>query len=88
MTLYESLLELVQDNPGKTLFIEPAPAGYRHLSRQQFLAEVEAARRTLQDLGVGHGQCIATWLPNWSSAYAWQFAASAVGAHVIGINTR
>jgi acyl-CoA synthetase (AMP-forming)/AMP-acid ligase II len=88
MTLYESLLELVQDNPGKTLFIEPAPAGYRHLSRQQFLADVDAALRTLQDLGVGYGQCIATWLPNWSSAYAWQFAASAVGAHVIGINTR
>ncbi|WP_427004527.1 AMP-binding protein [Pseudarthrobacter sp. H2] len=88
MTLYESLLALVQDNPGKTLFIEPAPGGYRHLTRRQFLADVDAARQALQHHGIGHGRCIATWLPNWSSAYAWQFAASAVGAHVIGINTR
>lgn len=88
MTLYESLLELVQENPDKTLFIEPAPEDYRRLSRLQFMADVDAARRTLQDLGIGEGQCVATWLPNWSSAYAWQFAASTVGAHVIGINTR
>lgn len=88
MTLYESLHELVQEDPDKTLFIEPGPAGYRHLTRLQFLADVDAARRTLQDHGIGLGQCIATWLPNWSTAYAWQFAASAVGAHVIGINTR
>lgn len=88
MTLYDSLLALVQENPDKTLFIEPAPECYRQLSRRQFLADVDAARRLLQRHGVGQGQCIATWLPNWSSAYAWQFAASAVGAHVIGINTR
>lgn len=88
MTLYESLVRLVRKDPEKTLFIEPAPEGYRHVSRMQFLADVDAARRTLQEAGIGHGQCVATWLPNWSSAYAWQFAASALGAHVIGINTR
>jgi fatty-acyl-CoA synthase len=38
--------------------------------------------------GIGPGDCVAVWLPNWSDALAWQFAAAARGAHVIGINTR
>jgi fatty-acyl-CoA synthase len=37
---------------------------------------------------VSEGDCIAVWLPAWIDSYAWQFAASAVGAHVIGVNTR
>jgi fatty-acyl-CoA synthase len=42
----------------------------------------------LRRAGVGAGDCVAVWLPNWSTALAWQFAVSALGAHVIGINTR
>lgn len=42
----------------------------------------------LREHGVGEGDCIAVWLPSWAESYAWQFAASAVGAHVIGVNTR
>jgi acyl-CoA synthetase (AMP-forming)/AMP-acid ligase II len=43
---------------------------------------------TLRQAGVGRGDCVAVWLPNWSDALAWQFGAAALGAHVIGVNTR
>lgn len=87
-TLYAALSALTAAEPDKTLFIEPSQDGYRKVSRREFLDSVNVLRDGLRQRGVGHGQCIATWLPNWSGAYAWQFAASAVGAHVIGINTR
>lgn len=38
--------------------------------------------------GIGPGDCVAVWLPNWSDALCWQFAASLLDAHVIGVNTR
>lgn len=42
----------------------------------------------LRTAGIGAGDCVAVWLPNWSDALAWQFAVAARRAHVIGINTR
>ena len=42
----------------------------------------------LRDAGVGAGDCVAVWLPNWSDALCWQFATAALGGHVIGVNTR
>jgi acyl-CoA synthetase (AMP-forming)/AMP-acid ligase II len=87
-TLYGVLAETAAREPAGTMFIEPAAGGYRTVSRAEFLGRVDSIAALLRDRGVGSGQCVATWLPNWSEAYAWQFAASAVGAHVIGINTR
>ncbi|WP_243770053.1 AMP-binding protein [Amycolatopsis acidicola] len=52
--------------------------------RQRALGVAESLRRA----GAGAGDCVAVWLPNWSDALAWQFGAAAVGAHVIGVNTR
>lgn len=54
----------------------------------QLLERTHALAGWLVDHGVGAGDCIAVWLPTWVDSYAWQFAASAVGAHVIGVNTR
>jgi acyl-CoA synthetase (AMP-forming)/AMP-acid ligase II len=48
---------------------------------------VELADR-LRRAEVGIGDCVAVWLPNWSDALCWQFAAAARGAHVVGVNTR
>ncbi len=45
-------------------------------------------RADLAALGIGRGDCVAVWLPNWSDALAWQFATASLGAHVIGLNTR
>ena len=52
--------------------------------RQRALAVAAILRRA----GVGAGDCVAVWLPNWPDALAWQFGASALDAHVIGLNTR
>lgn len=57
-------------------------------SRGEFRDRVEAVRSELDGIGLRAGQCIAVMLPNWSDALVWQFAASALGAHVIGVNTR
>src|SRR5262249_5780888 len=44
--------------------------------------------REMRGAGVGAGDCVAVWLPNWSDALCWQFASAVLGAHVVGINTR
>jgi acyl-CoA synthetase (AMP-forming)/AMP-acid ligase II len=62
--------------------------------RSVVVSRTELWRRTLTlagelaRAGVGAGDCVAVWLPNWSDALCWQFAAAALGAHVIGVNTR
>ncbi|MBO0849848.1 MAG: AMP-binding protein, partial [Pseudonocardia sp.] len=42
----------------------------------------------LRGAGIGAGDRVAVWLPNWSDALCWQFASAALGAHVVGVNTR
>lgn len=86
--LYDALAVRTAANPQAPLFLEPVDGVYAPLSRADFLAETDRFTALLRGHGIGDGDCVATWLPNWSSAVAWQFAASAVGAHVIGINTR
>jgi acyl-CoA synthetase (AMP-forming)/AMP-acid ligase II len=55
---------------------------------EELLALADSRAAWMQGRGIGPGSCIAVWLPSWIEAVAWQFAASAVGAHVIGVNTR
>ncbi|MDQ0380493.1 AMP-binding protein [Amycolatopsis thermophila] len=63
-----------------------APA--RPVTRRQLRDLAAGMAEDLRAHGVGTGDCVAVWLPNWSHTVAVQFAALAVGAHVIGINTR
>jgi fatty-acyl-CoA synthase len=86
--LYNFLTELTAQDPQASLFLEPANGVYATVRRAEFLATTDEIVILLRSHGVGAGDCVATWLPNWSTVCAWQFAASAVGAHVIGINTR
>lgn len=58
------------------------------ITRAELAARVDRLRNELSAIGVRRGQCLAVYLPNWSDALVWQFAASALGAHVIGVNTR
>lgn len=87
-TLYTWLQENVRPTPQRVLFHQPVGGTLRQITAADFLAEVDRTAALLQELQIADGDCIATWLPNWSSTIAWQFAASAVGAHVIGVNTR
>jgi acyl-CoA synthetase (AMP-forming)/AMP-acid ligase II len=58
------------------------------VSRAELWRRVVELADRLRRAGVGAGDCVAVWLPNWSDALCWQFAAAARGAHVIGVNTR
>jgi fatty-acyl-CoA synthase len=58
------------------------------VSRAELWRRTLALADELARAGVGRGDCVAVWLPNWSDALCWQFAAAALGAHVIGVNTR
>jgi acyl-CoA synthetase (AMP-forming)/AMP-acid ligase II len=58
------------------------------VTRQELRARAAEVAAGLRALGVEQGDCVAVWLPNWSQAVAVQLAALAIGAHVIGVNTR
>ena len=88
MSLGALLDELVAADPDAVVAIDPAPAGDRRTTRRELRRCAAALAVDLRRAGVGPGDCVAVWLPNWSTTLAWQFAVSAVGAHVIGINTR
>ncbi|WP_026851313.1 AMP-binding protein [Glaciibacter superstes] len=86
--LYSILKDLTTKDPFAPIFLECIQDDYVAVSRGEFLRETDAIAALLRAQGISSGDCVATWLPNWSTVVAWQFAASAVGAHVIGINTR
>lgn len=52
------------------------------------LARAHGLAAELRGRGVREGSCVGVYLPNWIDSIVWQIAASALGAHVIGINTR
>jgi fatty-acyl-CoA synthase len=85
MSLWELLTELADADPDAVLAID---AGVGTVSRRELSDRAAALAAELTGTGVGAGDCVAVWLPNWSDALVWQFAAAAVGAHVIGVNTR
>lgn len=89
-TLYGHLLHWAEEDPERTLLIEPLGTSEDHRTvTARALADTSTGLAALlTEHGVGVGDCVAVWLPSWSDSYAWQFAASAVGAHVIGVNTR
>lgn len=96
-TLYSHLRSWVAADPQRPALIDPMPAdarqegtefGHVRLSVSDLLARTDQFAQLLSENEVGPGDCVAVWLPSWSDAYAWQFAASALGAHVIGVNTR
>lgn len=58
------------------------------VTRAELRALATSMAADLHRLGVGRGDCVGVWLPNWSTAVAAQLAALSLGAHVIGINTR
>lgn len=58
------------------------------VTRAELWQRAGALRGDLAKHGVGRGDGVAVWLPNWSDAVVWQLATAALGAHVIGVNTR
>jgi fatty-acyl-CoA synthase len=88
MTLLEMLADAARRDPDAAAAIDASPERPLTLSRGELLDRTLGLRADMARAGVGRGDCVAVWLPNWSDALAWQFATAALGAHVIGVNTR
>jgi fatty-acyl-CoA synthase len=88
MTLLSLLADLTHRDPEATAAIDAHPERPIALTRGELLRRTLRLRADLATAGVGRGDCVAVWLPNWSDALAWQFATASLGAHVIGVNTR
>ncbi|MEN0135125.1 MAG: AMP-binding protein [Rhodococcus sp. (in: high G+C Gram-positive bacteria)] len=87
-TLTALLDELVTAGPEAPATVDVVDGEPLVSSRADLRDRVEALKSELVRVGVRRGQCVAVLLPNWSDAIVWQLASSAVGAHVIGVNTR
>jgi fatty-acyl-CoA synthase len=81
---------LVEQDPAATVLYD-AHAGQTPptaVGRAELSATAASMAEDLELLGLGEGDCLAVWLPNWSTAVAAQLAALSLGAHVVGLNTR
>ena len=87
--LPDLLGRLARHDPATTAVLDAAPDGATHpVSRGELWRRTRALAAELAEHGVGHGDAVAVWMPNWSDALVWQAAVAARGAHVVGINTR
>jgi acyl-CoA synthetase (AMP-forming)/AMP-acid ligase II len=80
--------DLVAEDAEAVIAIDASPCGVRLTCRRELRWRVAVLRAALRRAGIRAEDCVAVWLPNWSDALVWQFAAAALGAHVIGVNTR
>ncbi|WP_165771046.1 AMP-binding protein [Brevibacterium aurantiacum] len=96
-TLHGHLKSWVETDPQRLALIDPVPAdaqtgdldhGHIRVTVADLLNRANQLAALLAEQEIGEGDCVAVWLPSWADTYAWQFAASARGAHVIGVNTR
>jgi fatty-acyl-CoA synthase len=68
--------------------IERRGQDYEIISYERLETAIAAAARTLARLGVGEGDVVGLWLPNGLDYLALHFAVAALGAAVLGVNTR
>jgi acyl-CoA synthetase (AMP-forming)/AMP-acid ligase II len=87
--LPDLLGRLARRDPTADVVVDRSADGTRiAVSRGTLWRRTRALAARLAGAGVGPGDCVAVWLPNWSDALVWQFAVAARGAHVVGVNTR
>lgn len=80
---------LARRDPDAVLLRERSAYGrIINITRGELWRRIRALTGELAEHGIGAGDPIAVWLPNWSEALIWQCAAAARGALVVGINTR
>lgn len=87
-SLLAALHRLVNSQADAPMLIDATEDSSTTLTRQHVWDRTLTLQEDLKNQGVGVGDCVAVWLPNWSDAVVWQIAAASVGAHVIGVNTR
>ncbi|WP_283193444.1 AMP-binding protein [Rhizobium sp. AN80A] len=88
MSMIALVKHLLSEDAEAPILIDAHPQHPLIVSRRAFWRRVVTLKVELESRGVRSGDCVAVWLPNWSDSLVWQFAAVALNAHVIGINTR
>jgi acyl-CoA synthetase (AMP-forming)/AMP-acid ligase II len=87
--LPDLLGRLAARGPDAPVAVDKGPDGETcAVSRRQLWRRTLRLAEVLRVHGIAAGDCVAVWLPNWSDTLAWQFAAAARNAHLVGINTR
>ena len=87
-SIFGALRDITLRAPDGVVTIDAGVESPHCLTRRELLAKTGRLVGDLRSRGIVAGDCIGVWLPNWSDSLVWQFAASALGAHVMGINTR
>jgi fatty-acyl-CoA synthase len=87
--LPDLLGRLARRDPGIRAVLDTTPDGVVHVvTRGELWRRTRALAEELRERGVGAGDAVAVWMPNWSDAIVWQAAVAARGAHVVGVSTR
>jgi acyl-CoA synthetase (AMP-forming)/AMP-acid ligase II len=87
--LPDLLGRLGRRDPDATAVLDTTPDGATcPVTRGELWRRTRALAHELGEHGVGAGDAVGVWMPNWSDALVWQCAVAARGAHVVGINTR
>jgi acyl-CoA synthetase (AMP-forming)/AMP-acid ligase II len=87
-TIPAMLHQVVDGHPDATALVEVTESGAVTLTYRELGDRVAALQAELSGRGVGRGDVVALWLPNWIESVVWQFAVTACGAAVLGVNTR
>jgi fatty-acyl-CoA synthase len=88
--LIDLVAGLVREDPSATVLYDghAGAAAPDPVTRAELWKAGSDVAEHLRRAGVGEGDCVAVWLPNWSTAVAAQLGALSLGAHVVGLNTR
>ncbi len=87
-TLTEVLSRSTALDPDHPALIERDRDQLSTLTFAELSGAVGALTAELRGRGVGRGEVVAVWLPNWSEAVVWEFALAALGSAALGVNTR
>lgn len=87
-TLTGLLEHVVQRHGADVALVERSGAATRRLTYQELWSESRATADVLAGQGVGRGDVVGVWLPNWIESVVLQFSLADLGAAALGINTR
>lgn len=88
MNLLSLLAGLTKSDPHATALIDVDPDQPAYLSRAELWRRTLQLRADLATSGVGRGDAVVVWLPNWSDVLDWHIATASLGAHAVGLDPR
>ena len=87
-TLIDLLSAVIGSHPEHPALIERDGERVTKLTFAELGRAVAELASELRSRGVGRGDVVGVWLPNWTEMVVWEFALAALGAAALGINTR